>query len=330
MRSTVTVLALGGTIAMTATAQGEGAAPALDAAGLVATVPRLAEVADVRSETVANVPSASVTVADVLAVLGRARRAARAGCAGVVVTHGTDTLEETAYLLDLLWDRPEPLVVTGAMRTPDQPGADGPANLLAAAVTASSPSARGLGAVVVLGDELHLARHVTKADAVALTPFRSPGWGPAGRVVEGRLRVAYRPARRFEPLASPGPGPVRVPVVEAVLDDDASTFRAVLTAGPPAVVLAATGSGSVSVPVAEACSEARAAGTPVVLASRTGSGPLLERTYGYPGSARDLVARGVLPAGSLTPRRARLLTHVLLAAGSPVTALRDELAARGA
>ena len=328
-RPTVCVLSLGGTIAMMPDREDDLARPRFDAADLVRSVPQLADVATITTEPVRRSPSAWLVVDDVLAALVSARRAVDDGAAGVVLTHGTDTLEETAYLLDLLWDRSEPLVVTGAMRSPNLPGADGPANLLAAAVTACAHDARGLGVVVVLADEVHLARAVTKSDAQSVATFRSPGWGPVGRVVEGRLRLALRPARTFAPLPDLPAGPVRVPLLEATLGDDGSTLRSVLVDGPPAVVLAGAGAGNVSVPLADVCSEAVAEGTAVVLASRTGSGPVLEHSYGYPGSATDLHDRGALSAGLLPGRKARLLTHVLVSAGADHEALRAQLSARG-
>src|SRR5690606_38763725 len=181
-----------------APAPGAAAEPRLDAAALVDRVPQLGALAALRTTTVCNKPSPSVEVADVLAALAWARAQVDGGAAGVVVTHGTDTLEETAYLLDLLWDRAEPLVVTGAMRQADVPSTDAPANLLAAARVALDPEARGRGVLVVLDDAVHLAARVTKESSTALDAFVSPGTGPVGRLHEHepRFHAPAGPAAR--------------------------------------------------------------------------------------------------------------------------------------
>src|SRR5262245_21266668 len=162
---------LGGTITMTSTSPHSGVTPTAGADDLVAAVPGLDAVAEVHATTLRAVPSASLTFDDVLAALAWARGEVEAGAAGVVLVQGTDTLEETAYLLDLFWERAEPLVVTGAMRPPQHAGADGPANLLASVATAVSPQMHDAGVVVVLDDEVHAASRVRKTDSTALHAF---------------------------------------------------------------------------------------------------------------------------------------------------------------
>ncbi|WP_202977764.1 asparaginase domain-containing protein [Nocardioides daphniae] len=176
----VDLLALGGTIASVPGSRDAGALPTVGADALVAAVPALAEVADVRATQVLQVPSCEVTVPDLVALVATMRAAVDAGATGVVVTQGTDTLEEAAFVVDLLWDRPEPVVFTGALRTPDSPGADGPANLLAAVRVAVAEQARGLGVVAVLNDEVHAARLVRKTHSSNPAAFSSPGAGPFG------------------------------------------------------------------------------------------------------------------------------------------------------
>ncbi len=331
-RPRVALGTLGGTIAMTApgaAGQQTGAVPALDGAALLAAVPAVAEVARVQVSALANLPSSSVRVADLLSALAFARRQADAGVAGVVLTHGTDTLEESAYLLDLLWDRPVPIVLTGAMRAAHLPGQDGPANLLAAVLTAAAPAAAGLGVLVCLNDSVFDAARVTKTASTAVETFDSPGDGPLARVIEGELRLRWRPAaRRLPPLPEPGPGPVRVALVECGLDDDGALVRLAAEAGYAGVVVAGSGTGHVSDVAAQTIAEVAATGVPVVVASRTARGGTTRALYGYPGSEADLIARGAMMAGTLSPRKARLLLHVLLAAGYSGARLRAELAAR--
>jgi L-asparaginase len=154
----VAVFALGGTIAMTQ-APGGGVAPALSAPELLAAVPGLAGVAaELRAVDFRRKPGASLSFSDLFELAAAINGALDSGCQGVVVIQGTDTIEEVAYVLDLLLDTDAPVVVTGAMRNPTMAGADGPANILAAVRVAISPGARGLGCLVVLGDQIHAAR----------------------------------------------------------------------------------------------------------------------------------------------------------------------------
>ena len=188
----VTVLAAGGTIAMTGDG---GATPALDAAALVAAVPALAGVAGLRARTLGGWPGVQVSAADALEV-ARAAAAEAASGRGVVLTHGTDTLEETAVLCDLLHGAEAPIVVTGAIRPASATGADGPANLLDAVRAAGHAATAGLGALVAFAGELHAARAVRKTDSVSPRAFASPRCGPLGRVSEESVEVWLVPARR--------------------------------------------------------------------------------------------------------------------------------------
>ncbi|WKX71608.1 asparaginase [Streptomyces sp. XD-27] len=206
----VALFTLGGTIAMAGVERGgqEAGGPVvarLTGADLTAGVPGLAELGTPLEVRDAHaVPGAGLTTEQVLTVVRDASRAVAEGATGVVVTQGTDTLEETAYLVDLVWPHEEPFVLTGAMRNPTLAGPDGPANLLAAARVAAAAEARGLGALVVFNDEIHAARWVRKTHSTSTATFASPNAGPIGHVIEGRVRVLVRPPRH-EPLAvAPG------------------------------------------------------------------------------------------------------------------------------
>lgn len=322
-RPSIAIGALGGTIASTASSAAGEVVPTVSAASLVAAVPTLADGADVRAETLAMLPSPHLDEPTVLHALAWARAAVDAGADGVVITQGTDTLEESAHLLDLFWDRAAPLVVTGAMRSPDAPGADGPANLLTAVRCAAEAASAGRGVLVAFDDEIHEARWVAKTDSISTGAFRSPVFGPIGRYVEGEVLFGVAP-RRVAPLAGlPAPdSDPRVPLVTTYLGDDGHVLRALQAAGTDGVVVAGFGAGHVSPAMAEAMGDL-AATVPVVFASRTGSGPTGRAMYGYPGSEIDLVARGALAAGWLAPVKARLLLWALAATG----ATRDEVAA---
>lgn len=308
---TVAIGALGGTIASTSADGGGAIVPTLSAESLAAAVPGLAAVAAVRAETLATLSSPSLDEATILQALAWARGAVDAGATGVVLTQGTDTLEESAYLLDLAWDRDQPLVVTGAMRSSQAAGADGPANLLAAVRCAVDPASRGRGVLVVLADEVHAARWVTKADSMSPGAFSSPTFGPVGRCVESEVAYAV-PAARLAPLHLPSAisrNP-RVPLVATHLGDDGYLLEAVRAEDVDGVVIAGFGAGHVPARMAESVGRL-AAQVPVVFASRTGAGPTGRTTYGYPGAEVDLLARGAIGAGWLSPVKARLLLWAL-------------------
>lgn len=311
---TVSVLSLGGTIAMTNAGRDDaGVVPTLDVAALLAAIPELARLdCKITTRNLRSLPGASLSFDDLFELVRVVRDELDSGAVGVVITQGTDTIEETAYLLDLTVDRAAPVVVTGAMRNPTMAGADGPANLLAAVQTAASEQLRGTGCLVVMGDEIHAARYVHKMHSTSPAAFVSPDTGPIGHVVEGNPRLLMRP------IAAPTyPAPthdVRIGLVTACLGDDGELLRH-LSTGFDGVVVAGFGVGHVPVafvaPLAELASR-----IPVVLASRTGAGPVLRTTYGFPGSERDLQGHGLINSGFLGPFKARILLHALLAAGA--------------
>ncbi|GAA1529005.1 asparaginase [Nocardioides humi] len=314
---TVAIGALGGTIASTSSAtDGSEIVPTLTAESLVAAVPGLDAVATVRAETLARLPSPSLDEPTIMRTLLWAQAAVDAGAAGAVVTQGTDTLEESAYLLDLFWDRPAPLVVTGAMRSAGAVGADGPANLLTAVRCALAPVSRDRGVLVAFGDEIHQARWVAKTDSMSPSAFRSPAFGPVGRCAESLVEYAAPPARVPPLRLSRGQetGDPRVPLVATYLGDAGYLLDAIRPEDVDGVVVAGFGAGHVSAGTAEAVGRL-ARQVPVVFASRTGSGPTGRAMYGYPGSEVDLLARGAVGAGWLPPVKARLLLWALALRG---------------
>lgn len=305
----IAVFFLGGTISMTGS-DDTGAVVRLSGADLLhaSAITELGvetEVVDFRA-----IGSSRLTVADLAELCVAADRAVANGAAGVLVVQGTDTMEESAFLLDLWWGRDAPIVLTGAMRNPGLPSADGPANLVAALRVAAAPECAGLGALVVLNDEVHAARFVAKRHTSSVAAFVSPGAGPLGRVEEGVVRMATRVPRRT-PIGPPVRD-VRVPLIVTVLDDDGRLLDAVGDAD--GLVIAAFGVGHLRPEVADRA-VAQAQARPVVLASRTGAGSVHVSTYGGPGNEMDLVERGLLPAGTLDPYKARLLLLALLASG---------------
>lgn len=310
----VVVFGLGGTIASAPSADG-GAVPTLSAQDLVQAVPGLAEsgipveVVDFR-----RLPSASLDFATLRELASAAAGEIERGAAGIVVTQGTDTIEETSFALDLYHDMEAPVVVTGAMRHPSQAGADGSANVLAAIRTAADPTARGFGVLVVMDDGIHAARRVRKSHTTAVSTFQSSGTGRLGSLVEGSVQLtAARPVR----LLLPPPDSTSTPTVAlhtAVLNDEPAIVDAVAQRAD-GLVVAAMGAGHVPEVLVEPLARA-AARIPVVLSSRTGAGWVLRNTYGFPGSERDLIGRGLIPSGCLDPLKARILLRGLLAGGA--------------
>ncbi|MGA2925341.1 MAG: asparaginase [Solirubrobacteraceae bacterium] len=302
----IRLLAAGGTIAM----RGERAVPVLDAAALVSLAPELAGVPALTAETLLSVPSAQLTLADALVIAARAAQAAAAG-EGVVVTSGTDTLEELAVLCALLHRAPAPIVLTGANRPASRPGADGAANLLDAVAVAGAAATAELGAVVVFGGEVHAAMSVRKVDSTGPAAFGSPITGPLGRVVEGRVWLAARPVRPAALTVARLAG--RVDVITATLGDDGALLRE-SAANADGIVLVAFGAGHLSPTLATELRRA-AARLPVVITCRPERSSMLFDTYGFDGAERDLRTSGALCAPFLSPVAARIALLACLGAG---------------
>lgn len=309
----VVVLSLGGTISST-DAGGSGVEPTLTGEALVADVPQISEVAEVSAEAFRQAASGELALDDLIELSAEIERRVEAGAAGAVVTQGTDTIEETAFTLDLLSDHDAPVVVTGAMRNPTLPGADGPANLLAAVQVAASEAARGLSALVVMNDEIHAARYAQKTHTQNPATFRSPLTGPLGWVSEGHVRIANRPTGRHRIAVPADTEDKPVALFTATLGDDGRMLGKLRELGYEGLVVEALGGGHVPSVMVEPL-EALAGEVPVVLASRTGSGEVLRSTYGFPGSETDLLERGLIPAGMLDGPKARLLLSLLLRSG---------------
>jgi L-asparaginase len=302
----VRLLAAGGTISM----QGERAVPALDARGLIDAVPALAEVAELDAETVLSVPGPHLTLSQALDLARRAVAASGNG-EGVVITTGTDTIEEVAVLCALLHAGEAPVAITGANRPATSPGADGPANLLDAVAVAGSSAAAGLGAVVVFGGEIHDGMTVSKVDSTGPAAFGSPVAGPLGRVVERRVWLHARP-NRPAPLSVETLGH-RVEIVSPGVGDDGALLRhAAATAD--GIVLVALGAGHLSPSLLAALREALER-VPVVLTCRPVRSSMLVETYGFEGAERDIRASGALCAPFLSPAAARMVLLCCLGAG---------------
>jgi L-asparaginase len=289
--------------------RGERAVPAVDAAELVAEIPPLAEFAELRTETAMSVPGTHLSLGQALEVARRACAAAEQG-EGVVITTGTDTLEELGMLCALMYGGEAPIVITGANRPGSSPGADGPANLLDAVAVAASAKSAGLGVVIVFGGEIHAATTARKVDSTGPAAFGSPTTGPVGRVVGQRVWLASRPVphpvlaiRRLE---------YRVAIVTAALGDGGDVLAA-LNAGWDGIVVVALGAGHLSSDALRAL-RATVAQIPVLITCRPERGSMLFDTYGFEGAERDLRESGAVCVPFLSPQAARIALLACLGA----------------
>lgn len=244
---------------------------------------------------------------------------ARPEVAGVIVSHGTDTLEETGYFLDLTLDTPKPVVLIGAQRNASEKDFDGPRNLLNAARICVTPEARGKGVMIALNNQINAAREVTKTHTSDVETFKSGDYGFLGNVDEDRVVFYRAPLRRQHiPLKAD-----KLPYVEIVSmygGAQGNMVRAAVAAGAKGIVVQALGWGNVNIPMYDAIKEAVGKGIPVVISTAVANGRVLPR-YGFQGGGKTLKDAGAVFADNLSPRKARILLMLAL----QTTAKPDEL-----
>jgi L-asparaginase len=306
----VVVLATGGTIASTYDEEIGALRAALTGDEIVASVPGLSEIAEVTVEQVANVNSRDMTPAIWLELSRRSSELlARPDVAGIVVTHGTDTLEETAYFLDLTVESDKPIVVVGAQRAPTDYDSDGPRNMLNAVRVVISPEAVGMGTMVVMNGQINAAREVTKTNTLDVETFRTLDFGLLGIADVEAVRFYRRPTRR-QTITLPTPVELaNVVIISEYAGSDGRGLELLLEDGNlDGVVVAGLGLAHVSTPTLEALRRVRAAGIPVVVASRVTTGRIVPL---YANNI-DLLAIGAVQADNLSPWKARVLLMVAM------------------
>jgi L-asparaginase len=303
----VAVVFTGGTISMRSS--GAGNVPVLRGDDLLATVPDLAEIADVEPIDWGLVPASHLTFAQVLDI-GRvlADALARPDIDGAVVVQGTDVLEETAFAWDLLPLPPKPVVVVGAMRSASQEGYDGPMNLRNALVTAADPALAGHGVVVAMAGELHGADDVRKTHSHALATFQSPNAGRIGVVTDAGVAVERQRSPVRLPVI-PEAAALPVPILTAVLDS-----QPMLDVDPAGLVVAATGGGNTAPGYLELARSLMDRGVPVVLTTRCPSGEV-RPSYAFPGGSSQWWEAGVVFSGTLAGLKARVLVALAVGVG---------------
>ncbi|NPV69957.1 MAG: asparaginase [Firmicutes bacterium] len=306
----VLIVSTGGTILSRSTGS-EGYKPAVTGAELVGSIPGLLERADVQVLEFSSVLSFALDPDTVVHLMKTVQdRLAGDETAGAVVIQGTATMEETAYLADLLHSSDKPVVFTGAMYSASEPDSDGPRNVLYSVIVATSEYARGKGVVVCMNGEVHAARDVVKTHKSDVGAFKSPNLGPIGLV--SKTGVVFYRAPLFRRAFSDGVEP-RVDLVKVVLGSDARLLKASVDSGARGVVIEAfPGNGGVTPSMMAAVEELRARDFPIVMAPRSIGGRTSPGAGGGCGPA-DLARCGVILAGDLPAQKARILLMVALA-----------------
>lgn len=317
----VVVLTTGGTIASKPDPSG-GVVAATGGEELLSAVPGLEEVADVRVEDLFKTGGYLMKPENMLQVARRVRDLdSDQEISGLVVTHGTDTMEETAYIVDLLYAGNKPIVFTGAQRNAAEPDTDGPRNLRDAIRVAANPMSEGLGSVIVMGGSIEGAREATKAHTTGLRAFVSPGYGPVGTVTDEGVFIFHKRIRPTN-LAHEAPA-LRVDLVKLVAGVDGTLLRAVREAGTAGIVLEAFGIGNANHEVLGEVKESVRNDVPVLVVSRCPEGraaPIYGNGGGY-----DLREAGAIFGGSLSGQKARLLLMVGLSVAGETGVLLEEL-----
>lgn len=318
MDKKVLILTTGGTIAMKFDPE-LGVVPAVGGEELVDSVPGLRDVCPVEVREFSNVPSPHMTPRLMFELGGIVAEALEHDdVLGAVVTHGTDTLEETAYLLDLLHASDKPVCVTGAMRSGTDVSYDGTINLLDAVRVAAAPEARGKGVLVVLNDEIHAAREVTKTHSASVKTFESPFWGPLGYADADRIVFRREPLGRQ--TLRPADLVEAVHLVKLASGSDSLLIDFLADRGVRGLIIEGFGRGNVPPTAMPGIRRAIAKGIPVVVTTRTHTGRVLD-VYGYEGGAKTLKDAGAILGGETSAVKARL--KLMLALG--LTSEKDEL-----
>ena len=281
---------------------------------------------EIKVEDFLNIVSCAMTLPLAFSLAERINfHLGHAECLGVVVTHGTDTMEESDYLADLLLVGQKPVVFTGAQRSADDTASDGPRNISDAIRLASSPLAHGLGAMVMFEQHFHAARDVTKSHTSRVDTFVSRSQGKLGEIDGSTVSVSRRPVLRR--TYATGKIEPRVDLIKMVLGSDDRLIRYAAASGTKAIILEGFGRGNATPVVAAAVKDIIAGGVPVIVVSRCGEGRV-RPIYGN-GGGKDLEKAGAIFAGDLTGPKARVLASVLLGAGMTLDEMRQEILTLG-
>ena len=300
----IAIIFNGGTISMKIDEKIKAAVPSLSAEEIMSMIPGVEEYAEIEAYTFSSMPSPHMALETMLKLSKfTTELVEREDIDGVVITHGTDTLEETAYLLDLTVKTKKPVVVTGAMRSGSELGYDGPFNLATSICTAISDEAVGRGVLVCFNGELNSASEVTKANSMALNAFRTPNFGPIG-IVDNDNVIFYRDANHLEKY-DVSEIKKQVALIKCVVDMDSSYIDYLIEKGCGGIVIEALGRGNVPPKMVEGIKKAIELEIPVVVVSRCFEGRVFE-SYGYEGGGKQLKDLGVIFGDTLPGQKARI------------------------
>lgn len=307
---TVVLVATGGTIAMKIDPESQAPCPVFNGDELLALRPEIAQMAHLEVLNLFNIPSEHMSPTHWRKLHDAVAKAvARPEVAGVIVSHGTDTMEESAWFLDLTLDTSKPVVLVGAQRNASESDFDGPRNLVNAVRICLSPEALDKGVVICLNDQINAAREASKTSTSEVATFKSGDFGFLGQVDPDAVRFYRSPARRQHIPLQDYPLP-RVDIVASYAGADGALIDAAIQAGARGVVLAALGCGNIPLPQFDALKQA-ISHTTIVIASRVPNGRVFP-LYGYPGGGQSLAEAGAVYADNLSPQHARVLLMLAL------------------
>lgn len=306
----VAIIFTGGTISMKQDKSG-GVVPKLDGAEIVRMVPALRDLAEIVTIDFSRKPGPHVGPIEMWELRNQVIKIlAEADIDGVVITHGTDTLEETAYLLDLTINPTKPVVLVGAMRNSSEEDWDGPDNLINAVITALAPEAQQLGVLVVMHGKIFAAGEVTKINTQSVEAFDSPDTGPVGTVSEGRVRILRWIQHRRHILCNSLE--TKVDLIKTYSGMDDKFIQASMANGAKGLVLEAMGCGNIPPALIPALQKATLQGVKVMIVSRCIHGEV-DPVYGYDGGGRQLQELGMIFGENLPGQKARIKLMAALA-----------------
>lgn len=315
----------GGTISMKVDERLKAAIPAMSDSEILTTVSGIEKIAQVETIHFGSYPGPHMDV-DRMFELAKVieKLSDRQDIKGIVVTHGTDCLEETAFFLDLVLEHKKPVAVTGAMRNGSELGYDGPANLSAAICTVCSEESAAQGVLVVMNNQVYSADEVSKIHTMALDTFMSPDFGPLG-IVDGDQVIYYREHRiKHQPIKASGTK--KVGLLKTAAGDEGDLLEYMVGAGYEGIVIEGMGRGNVPPKMVAGIEKAIAKDIPIVLVSRCLKGRVLD-SYGYEGGGRKLREMGVILGDNLSGQKARIKLMLLLGVTSDVSEIKKRFEA---
>lgn len=307
--SKIVIITTGGTIAMSEDLKTRTVKP-LDQDTIDQLIPYLEDYAEIEMDHFLNLPSPHITPEHMFNLTLHINNYLESEeINGVVITHGTDTLEETAYFIDLLSTSEKPIVITGAMRSSNELGADGPLNLVNAVRVASSDASRGKGVLVVFNDEIHAARYVTKTHTSNVATFQSPENGPIGTVTKKGIRFSHAPLTKDNYKLQP---PIeKVGLIKAAAGMDDLLINTYIDNGFKGIVIEGLGQGNLPKEMLPGIKRAISIKIPIVLVSRCFNG-IVDAIYGYEGGGKQLKDLGVIFSNGLNGQKARIKLMITL------------------